>query len=159
MSPNGGPAQQGEMNAPANVHIDGFCSVRVVSSSGYRAEVPFAGSCRSEVIKRKIMVRTRPFDGTARRGERRSIERRWIYRSALLSIPGQIVAQECRLRDFTVKGAGIRLNGITLLPLTFELSLDAFHTTERCRLIWRDGDFAGVVFLAPTNCDHANRSM
>ena len=100
------------------------------------------------------MVRTRPFDGTARRGERRSIERRRLYWSALLSIPGY-----CRLRDFTVKGAGIRLNGITLLPLTFELSLDAFHTTERCRLIWRDGDFAGVVFLAPTNCDHANRSM
>jgi hypothetical protein len=105
------------------------------------------------------MIRTRPFDGTARRGERRSIERRWIYRSALLSIPGQIVAQECRLRDYTVKGAGIRLNGITLLPLTFELSLDAFHTAEPCRLIWRDGDFAGVVFLAPMNCDHTNLSM
>ena len=105
------------------------------------------------------MVRTRPFDGTARRGERRSIERRRLYRSALLSIPGQIVAQDCRLRDFAVKGAGIRLNGITLLLLTFELSLDALHTTERCRLIWRDGDFAGVVFLAPTNCDQANRSM
>ena len=105
------------------------------------------------------MVSTRTIDGTARRGERRSIERRWLYRSALLSIPGQIVAQECRLRDFTVKGAGIRLNGITLLPLTFELSLDAFHTTERCRLIWRDGDLAGVFFLAPTNCDHTNLSM
>jgi hypothetical protein len=99
------------------------------------------------------MVRTRPFDGTAPRGERRSIERRRLYGSALLSIPGQIVAQDCRLRDFTVKGAGIRLKGITLLPLTFEMSLDAFHVTERCRLIWRDGDFAGVVFLAPTNCD------
>jgi hypothetical protein len=49
------------------------------------------------------------------------IERRRLYKSALLSIPGQIVAQDCWLRDFTVKGAGIRLNGITLLPLTFEL--------------------------------------
>ena len=58
----------------------------------------------------------------------------------LLSIPGQIVAQECRLRDFTVKVAGIRLNGITLLPLIFELSLDAFHTTERCRLISNSRD-------------------
>jgi hypothetical protein len=141
------------MNAPANVHIDGFCSVRVVSSSGNPAEVAFARSGGSEVIKRKIMVRTRPFDGTARRVERRSIDRRRLYRSALLSIPGQIVAQDCRVRDFTVKGAGIRLNGITLLPLTFELSLHAFHTNERCRLVWRDGDFAGVVFLAPTNCD------
>jgi hypothetical protein len=50
VSPNGGPAQQGEMNAPAIDHIDGFCSVRVVVSSGYRAEVPFSRSCGSEVI-------------------------------------------------------------------------------------------------------------
>jgi hypothetical protein len=105
------------------------------------------------------MVSTRTLGGTAfHRGERRALERRRLYRSALLSIPGQIVAQACGLRDFTVKGAGIRINGIVLLPLTFELSLDAFHTTERCRLIWRDGNFAGVVFLAPTNYDRANRS-
>jgi hypothetical protein len=30
--------------------IDGFCSLRVVVSSGYRAEVPFARSGGSEVI-------------------------------------------------------------------------------------------------------------
>jgi hypothetical protein len=77
----------------------------------------------------------------------------------LLSIPGQIVAQGCGFRDFSVKGAGIRLNGIMLLPLNFELSLDAFHTMERCRLIWRNGDFAGVFFLAPMNYDRASRSI
>jgi len=105
------------------------------------------------------MVSTRTVGGTAcNQGERRAVERRRLYRGALLSIPGQIVAQACMLRDFTVKGAGIRLHGIILLPLTFELSLDAFHTMERCRLIWRDGDFAGVIFLAPTNFDRASRS-
>ena len=106
------------------------------------------------------MVSTRTVGGTARnQSERRAVERRRLYRSALLSIPGQIVAQACGLRDFSVKGAGIRLNGIILLPLTFELSLDAFHTMERCRLIWRNGDFAGVIFLAPTNYDRAGRSI
>ena len=103
------------------------------------------------------MVSTRTVGGTAcNQGERRAVERRRLYRGALLSIPGQIVTQACGLRDFTIKGAGIRLHGIILLPLTFELSLDAFHTMERCRLIWRDGDFAGVIFLAPTNLDRAN---
>jgi hypothetical protein len=29
---------------------------------------------------------------------------------------------------------------------------------ERCRLIWRNGDFAGVIF-APTNYDRARRSI
>jgi hypothetical protein len=147
------------MNAPAHVHIDGFCSVRVVSSSDSRGEVRFARSGRKRSYQSEIMVRMRTIDLTARTGERRSIERRWLYRSALLSNPGQIVAQECRLREFTVKGAGIRLNGITLLPLSFGLSLDAFHITERCRLIWREGDFAGVIFPASTNCEHANCSM
>ena len=104
------------------------------------------------------MVSTRTVGGTAcNQSERRAVERRRLYRGALLSIPGQIVAQACMLRDFTVKGAGIRLNGIILLPQTFELSLDAFHTTERCRLIWRNGDFAGVIFLTPT--DPASRSI
>ena len=106
------------------------------------------------------MVSTRTVGRTARdQSERRAVERRRLYKGALLSIPGQIVAQDCGLRDFSVKGAGIRLNGIILLPLTFELSLDAFHTMERCRLIWRNGDFAGVIFLAPTNYDRAGRSI
>jgi hypothetical protein len=30
---------------------------------------------------------------------------------------------------------------------------------ERCRLIWRNGDFDGVIFLAPTNYDRASRSI
>ena len=95
------------------------------------------------------MVRAWTVDGSPR--ERRSIERRWLYHSALLSIPGQITGQLCSLRDFTIKGAGIRLNGITLLPLTFELSLDGFRTEHKCRLVWRDGDFAGVIFLTPVD--------
>ena len=95
------------------------------------------------------MVRAWTVDGSPR--ERRSIARRWLYRSARLSVPGQIAGQPCSLRDFTIKGAGIRLNGITLLPLTFELSLDGFRTAHKCRLVWRDGDFAGVIFLTPVN--------
>jgi len=48
----------------------------------------------------------------------------------------------------TVKGASIRLNGITLLPTEFEISFDGFRTLQPCRLIWRDGDFAGIAFRA-----------
>jgi hypothetical protein len=114
------------MNAPAHVYIDGFCSVRVVTSSDCRGEVRSARSGRKRSDQSEIMVRMRTIDLTARTGERRSIERRWLYRSALLSNPGQIVAQECRLRDYTVKGAGIRLNGITLFPLTLGCRLMPF---------------------------------
>ena len=132
----------------------------MVGSADHRAQVACSRTRRREITQRKGMVSTQIVGGTARnQSERRAVERRRLYRGALLSIPGQIVTQACGLRDFSVKGAGIRLNGIILLPLTFELSLDAFHTMERCRLIWRNGDFAGVIFLAPTNYDRAGRSI
>lgn len=78
--------------------------------------------------------------------DRREFVRTMVYRSALLSIPGQITAQPCSMRDFTVKGVSIRLSGITLLPLEFQISFDEFRTCEACRLVWRDGDFAGLLF-------------
>jgi hypothetical protein len=91
-------------------------------------------------------------DGTASdTDDRRVIDRVPVCRGALLSIPGHITGQPCTLRDLTTGGAGIRLNGITLLPLEFEISLDQFSTFETCRLIWRDGDFAGIAFLRLAN--------
>lgn len=78
--------------------------------------------------------------------DRRAFARVAIYRDALLSIPGQIIAQPCSVRDLTVMGASIRLNGIALLPLEFEISFDGFRTLRPSRLIWRDGDFAGLLF-------------
>ena len=82
--------------------------------------------------------------------DRRVIDRLPVCRGALLSIPGQITVQPCTLRDLTASGAGIRLNGITLLPLEFEISFDGFRTSKTCRLVWRDGDFVGIALLAPT---------
>src|SRR5271165_1883218 len=81
------------------------------------------------------------------RRERRSLDRQWLHRSALLAIPGQPALQVCSVREVTARGAGIRLNGLRLLPLIFRLSFDGFQTAEHCKLVWRDGDFAGIVFL------------
>jgi hypothetical protein len=78
--------------------------------------------------------------------DRRAFVRMEIYRDALLSIPGHIMAQPCSVRDLSVKGANIRLNGIGLLPVEFEISFDGFRTLQPSRLIWRDGDFAGLLF-------------
>ena len=67
-------------------------------------------------------------------GERRSLERLGVHRGALLSIPGHLTAQSFSVRDLTVQGVGIRMNGITLLPLKFEISFDGFRTTNACML-------------------------
>jgi hypothetical protein len=35
---------------------------------------------------------------------------------------------------------------MALLASEFRFSLDGLRTTYACRLIWRDGDFAGIAF-------------
>jgi hypothetical protein len=80
-------------------------------------------------------------------GERRSIGRTRINRDASLFFPGCAGIFACGIRDVTNQGAGIRLNGLDLLPVHFDLSFDNFRTSRRCHLIWRDGDFVGVEFL------------
>ena len=81
--------------------------------------------------------------------ERRAIERKWVNRGALLTIPGVRGVHSCSVRDLSHLGAGIRLNGLAILTTEFRLSLDGMHTTVPCRLIWRDGDFVGLSLIAP----------
>ena len=52
----------------------------------------------------------------------------------------------CCVRNVTNDGAGIRLNGLNIVPSEFDISFDNFRTMRRCRLIWRDGDFIGAKF-------------
>jgi hypothetical protein len=50
------------------------------------------------------------------------------------------------------EGAGLRLGDLPLLPCDFKLTFDGFHTVFDCRLIWRDGDFAGITFELTADC-------
>lgn len=83
--------------------------------------------------------------------ERRTSERTRVYRDALLPIPRLKHVQACGVRDLSKNGAGLRLNGLPLLPSDFNLTVDGFHTMLDCRLVWRDGDFAGVKFQPLAN--------
>lgn len=78
--------------------------------------------------------------------ERRSIGRTMISKSAKLFFNAQCGVMACGVRDITNVGAGIRVDGLNILPVNFDFSFDNFHTTRECRLVWRDGDFVGVVF-------------
>jgi hypothetical protein len=82
-----------------------------------------------------------------RRGfERRAVGRTTINRGALMHFAGQEGVQACSVQNVTNHGAGIRLNGLNIVPSEFAISFDNFRTTRRCRLIWRDGDFVGASF-------------
>jgi hypothetical protein len=78
--------------------------------------------------------------------DRRSIGRTRIAKGALLFFSGQNGVRSCGVTDITDAGAGIRIYDLAFLPLNFELSFDNFRTIRTCRLIWRDGDFLGVMF-------------
>ena len=78
--------------------------------------------------------------------DRRSIERTFCGKGALLFFSGQPRVHACYVRDITGIGASVRLEQLTLLPLTFLLSFDKFASVRTCRLKWRDGDFVGLAF-------------
>jgi hypothetical protein len=78
--------------------------------------------------------------------ERRSCERSFCGKSALLFFSGLAGMHPCYVRDISVVGAGIRLERLPLLPINFLLSFDKFESVRTCRLTWREGDFAGVAF-------------
>lgn len=77
--------------------------------------------------------------------ERRAVERRHAYREALLSIPRLRNVLSCGVRDLSERGIGLRID-LPLLPTEFNFSLDGFRSVHACRLVWRDGAFAGAEF-------------
>lgn len=79
--------------------------------------------------------------------ERRLAGRMASDRNALLFFAGQAGLFGCSVRDATNSGAGIRLNGLRVLPIDFNLSFDNFRTTRGCRLVWRNDDFVGVLLV------------
>jgi hypothetical protein len=75
--------------------------------------------------------------------ERRAVGRTMFNQDVLRRAGG---VRACCVCNVTNRGAGLRLNGLRILPSDFAISFDNFRTMRRCRLIWRHGDFVGVAF-------------
>ncbi|UPJ51753.1 hypothetical protein IVB30_10625 [Bradyrhizobium sp. 200] len=78
--------------------------------------------------------------------DRRSVGRTRNNAGALLFFKSQHGVRGCNVTDLTDRGAKIRTHDLPVLPTTFEITFDNFHTVRRCRLVWREGDFIGVAF-------------
>jgi hypothetical protein len=77
--------------------------------------------------------------------DKRAFERTPCNRGALLRILNDIFS--FTIRDASERGIGIRLHSrLPLIPVEFLISEDGFKTARRCRLVWREGDFAGAEF-------------
>jgi hypothetical protein len=81
-----------------------------------------------------------------RDAERRAVARTKINRDVLMFFMGQDRVHPCCVRNVTNHGAGLRLDGVNIVPSEFGISFDNFRTMRRCRLIWRNGDFVGAAF-------------
>ena len=78
--------------------------------------------------------------------DRRSKQRTTINRNAAMFFMGSPTVHYCCVQNVTNDGAGIRLNGLNIVPFGFSISFDNFRTMRRCRLVWRCGDFVGAAF-------------
>jgi hypothetical protein len=81
-----------------------------------------------------------------RDAERRAVSRTTINRAALMYFAGPELVHPCCVRNISDYGAGLRLEGLNIIPSEFGISFDDLCTMRLCRLVWRDGDFVGVVF-------------
>src|ERR1700732_1200759 len=101
-------------------------------SDGRRAASP---AVRNSFSDRDTTVNERSDNGRAR-----------IAKAASLFFGGKtgVRSVDVSVTDITNGGAGIRTQGLAVLPLTFELSFD--NLRRKCRLVWRKGNFFGVAF-------------
>ena len=76
--------------------------------------------------------------------DRRSAGRSIIGRGALLFFDGQPGTRGCSIVDFSHRGVKLRTHDLPVLPVFFKLTFDNFITVQKCRLIWRKGDFIGA---------------
>ena len=80
--------------------------------------------------------------------ERRASARTRYNRGAMIGIPGLKRLFSSTVRDASDRGIGMRIHSnLVLLPVEFIICEERFWTVRQCRLIWREGDFAGAEFV------------
>jgi hypothetical protein len=79
--------------------------------------------------------------------DRRLSARTRCHRGALFCIPKVKNLFSFTVRNISRRGLGMRLHtSCRLLPIDFVIVDEGVWTVRRCRLIWRQGDFAGAEF-------------
>ena len=57
---------------------------------------------------------------------------------------------ECTIRDISETGARIQISGAITIPDHFDLFIPQRNRREKAQMIWRNGEEAGIVFVAAT---------
>lgn len=80
------------------------------------------------------------------RAQRRKHQRIRVLKGARLQFKNKLVSLDCTMRDISVGGARLRLNGPTGLPDRFDIFMNGTGDKFPARLVWRRGNEIGVSF-------------
>ena len=78
--------------------------------------------------------------------DRRKVARKFVSIGALVVVPGRVGVSGCIICDSSASGVGVRTYDLAILPVHFGMTFDNFRTMRDCRLIWRAGNYLGLVF-------------
>ena len=78
--------------------------------------------------------------------QRRQFQRIRVLKGARLQFKDKLVSMDCTMRDISVGGARLRLNGPTGLPDRFDILVNGTGDKFPARLMWRRGNEIGVAF-------------
>ena len=78
--------------------------------------------------------------------QRREFQRIRVLKSAQLQFKNKLISLDCTIRDISVGGARLRLNGPTELPDRFDILMNGTGDKFPARLMWRRGNEVGVSF-------------
>jgi PilZ domain len=81
--------------------------------------------------------------------DRRQYRRARTYLGGRLAFNNQYCAIDCLVRNMSRNGAKLVFEGTALLPGEFELALPQKGESRRARVVWRQQEEAGIVFLQP----------
>jgi hypothetical protein len=82
--------------------------------------------------------------------ERRAIQRTNCNRGGLLCIPGSKKLFPYTIRDSSEWGIGLKLHSNLRLHPHFLVVEEGSWAVRQCRLLWREGGFAGAEFIDRT---------
>jgi hypothetical protein len=79
--------------------------------------------------------------------ERRKTRRMRTYLGAKIGLNQQNSVMDCLIRNLTSDGAKLVFANTATVPYEFDLAVAKFERRFHARIVWRDVNEAGVVFL------------
>lgn len=76
--------------------------------------------------------------------ERRTEPRHRVFKGGVISFDGGGI--DCTVRNLSSHGAGLEVESVRGIPLSFKLAIAADHFLHRCHLVWNSGRRIGVSF-------------